>query len=101
MRFVNKKCFAFILLALVSLSNAISVYTLDEQSSQTNQTVLKGSCCRKSGKNFYGAIYAKSIVVRQNTKITWVPFVPVQGAIFAESVTSNLNYVVDFRRMQP
>lgn len=73
---MNKKCFAFILLALVSLANAISVYTLDEQSSQTNQTVLKGSCCRKSGKNFY-------------------------GAIFAELVTSNLNYVVDFRRMLP
>ena len=29
----------------------------------------------QSGKNFYGAIYAKSIVVHQNTKITWVPFV--------------------------
>ncbi len=26
------------------------------------------------GKNFYGAIYAKSIVVHQDTKVTWVPF---------------------------
>jgi hypothetical protein len=25
------------------------------------------------GKNFYGAIYAKSIVVHQDTKVTWVP----------------------------
>ncbi len=30
----------------------------------------------QSGKNFTGAIYAKSIVVHQNAKITWVPFVP-------------------------
>ncbi|PBC74356.1 hypothetical protein [Fibrobacter intestinalis] len=29
----------------------------------------------QSGKRFYGAIYAKSIVVYQNTKVTWVPFV--------------------------
>ena len=29
----------------------------------------------QSGKEFYGAIFAKSIVVHQNTKITWVPFV--------------------------
>ena len=28
----------------------------------------------QSGKNFYGAIYAKSIVIHQNTKVTWVPF---------------------------
>lgn len=28
----------------------------------------------QSGKNFYGTIYAKSIVVHQNTKVTWVPF---------------------------
>src|SRR5690554_996794 len=33
----------------------------------------------QSGKNFYGAIYAKSIVVHQNTKITWVPFVEAQA----------------------
>ena len=26
------------------------------------------------GKNFYGAIYAKSIVVHQDTKVIWVPF---------------------------
>ena len=26
------------------------------------------------GKNFYGAIYTKSIVVHQDTKVTWVPF---------------------------
>lgn len=31
----------------------------------------------QSGKNFYGAIYAKSIVVHQNAKITWVPFAPL------------------------
>lgn len=49
----------------------------------------------QSGKNFYGAIYAKSIVIHQNTKITWVPFVqtPV-GTIVAE--IDRLNYVVDF-----
>ncbi|NLB63816.1 MAG: hypothetical protein GX801_06890, partial [Fibrobacter sp.] len=29
----------------------------------------------QASKKYYGAIYAKSIVVHQNTKITWVPFV--------------------------
>ena len=41
----------------------------------------------QSGKNFYGAIYAKSIVVHQNTKITWVPFVEVQ----ADAVVANID----------
>ena len=38
----------------------------------------------QSGKNFYGAIYAKSITVHQNTRITWVPFVQSQGTIVAK-----------------
>ena len=38
----------------------------------------------QSGKNFYGAIYAKSIVVHQNTKITWVPFVETQKTVVAK-----------------
>ena len=41
----------------------------------------------QSGENFYGAIYAKSIVVHQNTKITWVPFVEVQ----ADAVVANVD----------
>ncbi len=28
----------------------------------------------QSGKNYFGAIYAKSIVIHQGTKVTWVPF---------------------------
>ncbi|WP_366522515.1 collagen-binding domain-containing protein [uncultured Fibrobacter sp.] len=32
----------------------------------------------QAGKNFYGSIFAKSIVVHQYTKVTWVPFIPVQ-----------------------
>lgn len=31
----------------------------------------------QSGKNYYGTIYAKSIVVHQDAKITWVRFVPL------------------------
>ena len=54
----------------------------------------------QSGKNFYGAIYAKSIVIHQNTRIVWVPFVQTQvGTIVAEAGHLNLEYVVDFRRM--
>ena len=41
----------------------------------------------QSGKNFYGAVYAKSIVVHQNTKITWVPFVEAQ----ANAVVANID----------
>ena len=28
----------------------------------------------QSGKKYYGSIYAKSIVVHQNTTFTWVPY---------------------------
>lgn len=50
----------------------------------------------QAGKNFYGAIYAKSIVIHQNTKITWVPFVQMQGNVVAKVDFPDLNYVVDF-----
>ena len=53
----------------------------------------------QSGKQFYGAIFAKSIVVHQDTKITWVPFVADSIGAFAYAYGSkNLNYIVDFRR---
>lgn len=53
----------------------------------------------QSGKNFYGAIFAKSIVVHQDTKITWVPFVADSIGAFAYACGSkNLNYRLDFRR---
>ena len=29
----------------------------------------------QSGKHYYGAVYAKSIVIHQNTKFTWVSYV--------------------------
>lgn len=37
----------------------------------------------QSGKNFYGAIYAKSITIHQNTNITWVGFdsIPTNATI--------------------
>ena len=51
----------------------------------------------QSGKNFYGAIYAKSIVVHQNTKITWVPFVSNSlSSIVAENGNSTtLDYAIN------
>lgn len=53
----------------------------------------------QSGKNFYGAIFAKSIVVHQNTKITWVPFVSMQmGSTVVDAGNQNLNYTVRFFR---
>ncbi len=52
----------------------------------------------QSGKNFYGAIYAKSIVIHQNTKITWVPFVPQQNNSVVANVTdeNHFNYSINF-----
>lgn len=51
----------------------------------------------QSGKNFYGAIFAKSIVIHQNTKITWVPFVSMQmGSTVVDAGNQNLNYTVRF-----
>ena len=51
----------------------------------------------QSGKNFYGSVFAKSIVVHQNTKITWVPFVFTQPRTVAmEADELNLNYTVKF-----
>ena len=52
----------------------------------------------QSGKNFYGAIYAKSIVVHQNTKITWVPFISNSlSSIVAENGNSTaLDYAINF-----
>ena len=51
----------------------------------------------QSGKNFYGAIYAKSFVVHQNTKITWVPFVSNSlSSIVAENGNSTtLDYAIN------
>lgn len=49
----------------------------------------------QSGKNFYGAIYAKSIVIHQNTRITWVPFVLQQNNSVVAYAT-DLNYSINF-----
>lgn len=50
------------------------------------------------GKEFYGAIYAKRIIVHQETKVTWVPFVNAQASAVAinNSNLIELNYTVDF-----
>ena len=52
----------------------------------------------QSGKHYYGAIFAKSIVVHQDTKITWVPFVPQQNnSVLAYAADqNNLNYSINF-----
>jgi cytoskeletal protein CcmA (bactofilin family) len=52
----------------------------------------------QSGKNFYGAVYAKSIVVHQNTKITWVPFVEAQANAVVANIdnTAIQNYTTHF-----
>lgn len=60
-----------------------------------NAEVVVGQSC----KNFYGAIYAKSIVIHQNTRIIWVPFVQTQGNVVAKADFPDLNYVVDFWRI--
>ena len=43
----------------------------------------------QSGKNFYGAVYAKSIVVHQQTKIVWVPFENETNTVVANKGISN------------
>ena len=52
----------------------------------------------QSGKNYYGAIFAKSIVVHQDTRITWVPFVLQQNNSVIAYATdrNNLNYSINF-----
>jgi hypothetical protein len=52
----------------------------------------------QSGKEFYGAIFAKSIVVHQETKVIWVPFVNVQTNAVAMNDNNfiKLNYTIDF-----
>lgn len=52
----------------------------------------------QSGKEFYGAIFAKSIVVHQETKVTWVPFVNAQTGVVAMNNNNfiKLNYTIDF-----
>ena len=47
---------------------------------------------------YYGVIYAKSIVVHQNTKITWVPFVEAQANAVVANVdnTTIQNYTTYF-----
>ena len=54
----------------------------------------------QSGKHFYGAIFAKSIVIHQNTVVTWVPFVQLQpNAIIAKASKLNLDYTINFWRI--
>ena len=52
----------------------------------------------QAGKNFYGSIFAKSIVVHQYTKVTWVPFIPAQvnGVVAMRSGYGPIDYVVNF-----
>ena len=52
----------------------------------------------QSGKEFYGAIFAKSIVVHQNTKITWVPFVSnsLNTTLAMTGYDRVLNYKLNF-----
>ena len=51
----------------------------------------------QTGKNFYGAVFAKSIVVHQDTKITWVPFEPPPiNSILASNNDVMSNYTVNF-----
>ena len=52
----------------------------------------------ESGKRFYGAIYAKSIVIHQNTRFVWVPFVPKQtsNAIAKQEDDAMLIYTISF-----
>lgn len=46
-------------------------------------------------KTYYGAIYAKSIVVHQDTKFTWMPYVSFEeNSVVA--MTGGFDYVVDF-----
>lgn len=62
--------------------------------SQPNAEVVVG----QSGKNFYGAIYAKCIVVHQNAKIIWVPFVAGTSSSVIAGIDNDamLNYAVSF-----
>lgn len=52
----------------------------------------------QSGKSYYGAIFAKSIVVHQDTRITWVPFVPQQNNSVVANVTdeNHFDYSINF-----
>ncbi|MBO7103936.1 MAG: hypothetical protein J6W22_00430 [Fibrobacter sp.] len=52
----------------------------------------------QAGKNFYGSIFAKSIVVHQYTTVTWVPFIPAQvnGVVAKRGGLRVLDYSVNF-----
>lgn len=106
------------LFVLTDLLFAVSVYTLDEQFYQTNQTLLRfqiennsddtGANDRivapnaevvigQSGKYYFGAIYAKKIVVHQDTKVTWVPFEEIQPKLVDNFVIPGVPfYAVNF-----
>ena len=54
----------------------------------------------QSGKHFYGAIFAKSIVIHQNTMVTWVPFVEsTPNTIIAKKNLLNQKYTINFWRI--
>ena len=52
----------------------------------------------QAGKNFYGSIFAKSIVVHQYTTVTWVPFIPAQvnGVVAKAGNLQSFSYLVNF-----
>ena len=53
----------------------------------------------QSGKNFYGAIYAKAIVVHQNANFAWGAFVrPQARTTIAKAFRPYSDYVMDFLR---
>ena len=54
MKFLQQIFLVMALLTTVSLANAVSVYTLDEQFSQTNQTVLRFRVENNSNSTLHG-----------------------------------------------
>ena len=52
----------------------------------------------QAGKNFYGSIFAKSIVVHQYTTVTWGPFIPAQvnGVVAKAGNLQSFSYLVNF-----
>lgn len=78
-----KKYRSYLLVALASL-----VMVGCGGDSGTNAKVVVG----QSGKEFYGSIQAKEIVVHQNTKFTWVPYVaPEKKSVIAQNESPMFN----------
>lgn len=97
MKFLQQIFLVMALLTMVSLANAVSVYTLDEQFFQTNQTVLRFRVENNSSSTLHG-VELRYHVVQKTSSIANPDLYYLSGgtASWIFEGSSNATLVISF-----